>query len=82
MKYIVEFTQRTYDNLDDARARAYRIVMYNLFGTRQALIYDANSGKSIGSVSYWKAGYKPKWHDFKNKAAYHVVEESGTITRM
>ena len=78
-KYYVEFVQRSYGSLEKARAKAYRMVMEE--GYSAVPIYDADE-RPIGSVEYWKPGYKPKWRKWGNKNASHTVELSGSITRL
>ena len=35
----------------------------------------------VGYVEYSRPGYKPYWKKYGNAHAYHVVEQSGAITK-
>lgn len=77
-KYFVGYTKKSYNSLDDARARAYRII--DTMDVIVVYITD-EEGRPVGSVEYSRPGYKPYWKKSGNSRAYHVVEQSGAITK-
>ena len=77
-KYFVGYTKKSYKTLDDARARAYRII-----DTMDVLVVQITDeyNQIVGYVEYSRPGYKPYWKKYGNARAYHVVEQSGAITK-
>lgn len=77
-KYYVDYVKRGYNDLDEARASACRVM--DRMGIFEVQILDEDY-RSVGYVEYSRPGYKPYWRKAGNAHAYHIVETDGSIRR-